>query len=316
MHYLITGGAGFIGSNLTSRLLLKNHQVTVMDNLSTGTIQNIKQHFGNPNFLFLAQDIIEPIRIKSDYVFNLACPASPIHYMSMPLQTLETCYKGTLNVLQYCESFSIAMLQASTSEIYGDPEVHPQHEEYFGNVNTLGPRAIYDEGKRIAETLCYEFYTKNKCNVHLARIFNTYGPNMCVHDGRVVSEFLVNAIQNKPLIINGDGNTTRSFSYIDDTLNGLLSLSRSKYYNSPFNIGNPEEITLKELACKINVITGSSSGIQYTDYLQNDPRKRKPDIAKASAYLNWSPLISIDDGLERTFEYFKIKLRDLGYCKG
>ena len=311
MHYLTTGCAGFIGSHLTNLLLQQGHKVTGIDNLCTGDIENIRPHLNNPNFTFLQQDIREHIFIKCDYVFNLACPASPAHYMRLPLETLDAGYNGIINILEYCNKLNIPILQTSTSEIYGDPLEHPQKETYFGNVNTMGKRSCYDESKRIAETLCYEYSLRNT-KVHLARLFNTYGPNMCVHDGRVISEFLVNAINNEPLIINGDGNTTRSFSYIDDTLNGILKLSNSGYFNEPFNIGNPEEITLNELASRVIEITGSKSKIVYDEFLQNDPKKRKPDITKIKNALNWEPVIPLEKGLSLTYDYFRKKLANSG----
>jgi UDP-glucuronate decarboxylase len=305
MKYLITGGSGFLGSHLTKYLLNEGHVVHVIDNFCTGSTENITPHLDNPRFFLFTQNITDPIpEYNYNYIFNLACPASPIHYQRLPTETLNTCFNGTLNVLKYCHTHGISMFHASTSEIYGDPLEHPQKETYYGNVNTFGPRSCYDEGKRVAESLCYE-WGKKGVYVHIGRIFNTYGPNMCINDGRVISEFVVNALKGKDLIINGNGSATRSFCYVDDLIDVIIKFSKSNKCSQPINIGNPEELTLKDLAEKILSKISTNSKIIYSHPLVNDPVSRQPDISMAQNYFKWNPKINLDSGLDKTISYFK-----------
>jgi UDP-glucuronate decarboxylase len=298
---LITGGAGFVGSNLASFLAKQGH-VTVIDNLCTGSKRNIENLINEPNFKFLEHDVTVPIDIEIDEIYHLACMASPPKYQADPIKTMETCFLGTLNMLKLAEKYKAKILVTSTSEIYGDPKVNPQSEEYFGNVNTFSPRACYNEGKRIAETLCYE-YGKLGVEVRVARIFNTFGPNMDMYDGRVVSNFIVQCLRNEDITIYGDGRITRSFQYVDDLVDGLTLLMKSEC-NTPVNIGNPDEYTINDFACLIKKMTKSSSRIIYMKETEDDPKKRRPDINKAKEILNWEPKISVRDGLVKTIEYF------------
>lgn len=305
---LVAGGAGFLGSHLCKALLSENRKVICLDNLYTGNMQNLQELLHNPNFLFLEMDVIELEKINKDIsiIFNLACPASPKHYQRDPLFTIKTSFIGTLNLLELARSKSAKLLQASTSEIYGDPSVHPQHEEYWGNVNPIGIRSCYDEGKRAAETLCFDYIRKFNLDIRVCRIFNTYGPNMHPDDGRVVSNFIVQALQNKPITVYGDGSQTRSFCYVDDLIEGFLALINSDSRpTKPYNLGNPDEFTIMELANHVINLTNSSSKIEFRALPQDDPIMRRPDISRAIADLKWSPRYDLKAGLISTIEYFR-----------
>lgn len=309
MRILVTGGAGFIGSNLCKFLLKEEkNEVICLDNFFTGSPRNIKELTKNPRFSVFKKDIIEPLDKdyfgKIDQIYNLACPASPIHYQLDPIETIKANTLGIVNLLDFAKLNNATILQSSTSEIYGDPLEHPQKESYRGNVNTLGPRACYDEGKRLAETLFSDYHRKFKLPIRIARIFNTYGPNMDAEDGRVVSNFINQALEEKPITIYGEGNQTRSFCYIDDLVLGLSKLMNTDYI-SPINLGNPGEFTINELAKKVIYFTNSKSEIIYNDLPQDDPRQRKPDISKAKEILNWEPKINLEEGLLKTISYFK-----------
>lgn len=308
---VITGGAGFIGSHLTERLLNEGHRVICVDNLFTGSEDNLAAVVNNKNFSFIKHDIVEPIFIdeKIDQIYNLACPASPIHYQSNQVHTIKASTIGVINVLGLARKHGARILQASTSEVYGDPEVHPQTEEYHGNVNPVGPRACYDEGKRCAETLFFDYHRMHGMEIKVARIFNTYGPRMSMEDGRVVCNFIVQALKNKPITLYGKGDQTRSFCYVTDLVDGLIRLmNSSKEISGPINIGNPEERTVKDLADTIIAKTGSKSTFSFKDLPQDDPRRRCPDIIKARTLLQWLPNVGIDEGLEKTIAYFKTKV--------
>lgn len=313
---LITGGAGFIGSHLCKHLLEKGYGVICLDNFFTGNKQNIAPLLSNPDFKVVPHDITESlIKIKGeigyvDEIYNLACPASPIHYQFDPIETIKANTIGVVNVLEFAKLNSAKTLQASTSEVYGDPLEHPQKETYRGNVHTLGPRACYDEGKRVAESLFINYYRKFNLPIRMTRIFNTYGPNMSEHDGRVVSNFIVQALKHKPITIFGDGKQTRSFCYVDDLIRGLYLLMNSKYI-SPVNLGNPDEFTILDLANKVKEITNSRSEIEYVKFPEDDPLKRNPDISLARALLNWQPTIGLDEGLKKTIGYFQNKQNNL-----
>lgn len=303
---LITGGAGFIGSNLCEKLLNnKNNKVICLDNLFTGNIQNIQHLMNNSNFEFINHDIIEPLDINGyiDEIYNLACPASPTKYQIDPIYTLKVNFLGVLNLLELAKNKKAKFLQSSTSEVYGEPTISPQNEEYRGNVNTVGIRSCYDEGKRIAETLIIEYHHKYKIDVRIVRIFNTYGPKMDKNDGRVVSNFINQALNNQDITLYGKGDQTRSFCYIDDNIDGLIKLMDSNYI-LPINIGNPHEITIKELADIILKITKSKSKIIYKDLPSDDPTNRKPDITKANNILKWEPKYDLEKGIVKTIEYF------------
>jgi UDP-glucuronate decarboxylase len=313
-HYLVAGGAGFLGSHLTKRLLDEGNDVTVVDNLCTGNIRNIESLFRNSNFSYVNRDINDTgiVRLFRDHhfdgIFNLACPASPIHYQNIPIQTTLTCVVGTNNLLQLALSHGSKILQASTSEVYGDPEISPQHEHYVGHVNSYGPRACYDEGKRAAEALFYDYKRIHNVDTRIIRIFNTYGPNMSVDDGRVVSNFIVQALRGQDITIYGDGSQTRSFCYVDDNIEGMLTVFNSDI-TTPVNIGNPQEFTMLELAQKIIRITHSKSNISFQPLPQDDPKQRRPDIGLAMS-LNWQPKKLIDNGLYDTVQYFREVLND------
>jgi UDP-glucuronate decarboxylase len=298
---LVAGGAGFIGSHLCRRLIDEGNYVICVDNFLTGIKDNLITH---KNYEFIEHDILNPIDIKIDEIYNLACPASPKQYFKYPIYTTKISVIGTLNLLELASKYNAKFLQASTSEVYGDPEIHPQNEEYFGNVNTIGPRACYDEGKRCAETLCSDFVREKNLDVKIVRIFNTYGPRMKEDDGRVVSNFIIQALKNKDITIYGDGTQTRSFCYISDLVDGLVKMMNSKEFG-PINLGNPEEFTILDFAKKIIALTNSKSKIIFTPKLQDDPRKRKPDITKAKEKLKWEPKVNVEEGLKRTIEYFK-----------
>lgn len=303
---LVTGGAGFIGSHLCYRLLEAGHDVLCVDNFFTGSKSNIFKLMDHKNFELLRHDITHPISVEVDEIYNLACPASPIHYQSDPVQTTKTNIHGAINVLGLAKRLNAKILQASTSEVYGDPIIHPQTEEYWGNVNPIGPRSCYDEGKRCAETLFFDYYRQHKLKIKIARIFNTYGPNMHPHDGRVVSNFIVQSLLNQPITIYGDGMQTRSFCYVDDLVTGLVALmDSSDEITGPINLGNPGEFTMLELANLVREMTNSSSQIELMPLPQDDPRKRQPDITKAKTLLGWSPTVELREGLEKTIEYFR-----------
>jgi UDP-glucuronate decarboxylase len=304
---LVTGGAGFIGSHLCSKLLEQGHFVICVDNYFTGSERNINKLLSNQNFQLIKHDIISPLDIDNlDEIYNLACPASPIHYQFDPIQTMKTSILGAINMLELALKNNARILQASTSEVYGDPDVHPQPESYWGKVNPIGIRSCYDEGKRAAETLFMDYHRAKKVDIKIIRIFNTYGSNMNPDDGRVVSNFIVQALKNEDITIYGDGSQTRSFQFIDDLINGILAMMSSNDFIGPVNLGNPDEFTIKELAEKVlELLPDSQSKIIYKDLPQDDPRQRKPDIQLAKEKLNWEPSIDLNDGLLRTIEYFK-----------
>ena len=304
---IITGGAGFIGSHLCSRLVNLGHKIICIDNLFTGSLQNIKHLENYSNFEFINHDIVKPIYLNNiDEIYNLACPASPKHYNTNPIKTVKTCTLGVINMLGLAKKNNSKILQASTSEVYGDPEIHPQTEDYFGNVNPIGPRSCYDEGKRCSETLFMDYHREHNLKIKIIRIFNTYGPNMAINDGRVVSNFINQALENKDLTINGTGNQTRSFQYIDDLIYGMIKMmNTSSDFIGPVNIGNPYEISMKKLASVILDLTNSKSQIIYQDLPKDDPKKRNPNISLAKNKLHWKPKYSLEKGLLKTINYFK-----------
>jgi len=308
---LVTGGAGFIGSHLCRRLLADGHRVLCVDSLFTGTKENIEGLLGDKNFEFIQHDIVTPLVVDADQVYNLACPASPVHYQYNPVHTTKTSVNGAINMLGLARRTGARILQASTSEVYGDPEIHPQPESYWGRVNTVGPRACYDEGKRCAETLFFDYHRQHKLDIKVVRIFNTYGPNMHPNDGRVVSNFIVQALQNKDITIYGDGSQTRSFQYVDDLIEGLLAMMASPAdFTGPVNIGNPDEFTMKQLAEKVlELIPESKSKLVYKPLPQDDPRQRQPDIRLAKEKLGWAPKVKLNDGLQKTVDYFRRTLK-------
>jgi UDP-glucuronate decarboxylase len=302
---LVTGGAGFLGSHLCERLLSEKNEVICADNYFTGTRKNIAHLLDNPNFEILRHDITFPLYVEVDEIYNLACPASPIHYQFDPVQTTKVSVHGAINMLGLAKRVKARILQASTSEVYGDPDVHPQREDYWGNVNPLGPRACYDEGKRCAETLFMDYRRQHNLGIKIARIFNTYGPRMHPNDGRVVSEFVVRALEGEPITIFGDGSQSRSFCYVDDLVEGLIKLMASDdEVTGPINLGNPVELTVGQLAETIVAMTGSKSEIKYGPLPDDDPKRRKPDISKAENILDWHPHTALESGLERTIAYF------------
>ncbi|MFH1616260.1 MAG: UDP-glucuronic acid decarboxylase family protein [Planctomycetota bacterium] len=303
---LVTGGAGFLGSHLCEKLLQSGHEVLCVDNFYTGSRANIAHLLGNPLFELMRHDICFPLYIEVDEIYNLACPASPIHYQFDPVQTTKTSVHGAINVLGLAKRVKAKILQASTSEVYGDPHVHPQSEEYWGNVNPIGLRSCYDEGKRCAETLFFDYYRQNKVKIKVARIFNTYGPRMHPNDGRVISNFIVQALKNNDITIYGDGSQTRSFCYVDELIDALVKfMATSDDIAGPINIGNPNEFTILELANKVIELVGSGSRIIYKPLPEDDPKQRQPDITKAKEILGWEPKVAIEDGLKRTIEYFR-----------
>ena len=302
---LVTGGAGFIGSHLCRRLLEWGKRVICLDNMFTGTYDNISEFYSNPDFEFINADVVHPLQLDVDEIYNLACPASPVQYQYDPIMTTKTSFLGALNVLELAKKNKAKVLQASTSEIYGDPLVHPQTEDYRGNVSTIGPRACYDEGKRVAETLFSDYRRMYGIDAKIIRIFNTYGPNMLENDGRVVSSFIMQALKNRPLTVYGDGKQTRSFCYVDDLVTGMIAVMEKDGFYGPVNLGNPEEMTVLELAEKIIRKTGSSSVIEFRALPVDDPVKRKPNIDLAEERLQWTPKVTIDEGLERTIDYFR-----------
>lgn len=302
---LVTGGAGFIGSHLCERLLREGNKVICLDNMFTGTYDNISSFFSNPNFEFVNANVINPLQLDVDMIYNLACPASPIHYQYDPIMTTKTSVLGAINVLDLARRVNARVLQASTSEIYGDPMVHPQPEDYRGNVSTIGPRACYDEGKRVAETLFFDYKRQYGVDIRVIRIFNTYGPRMLENDGRVVSNFIVQALHNKDITIYGNGTQTRSFCYVDDLVEGMIRVMNKDVFSGPINLGNPCEKTILELAEMVLKKTNSSSKIIFKELPMDDPTRRKPTIELAKATINWEPQVSISDGLDRTIDYFK-----------
>jgi len=304
---LITGGAGFIGSQLCERLLNEGNEVICLDNFFTGSKNNIVHLMDNHYFEVIRHDIEEPILIEVDEIYNLASPASPIHYQKDPVKTVRTNVMGAINVLDIAKRTGAKILQASTSEVYGDPEVHPQIEEYRGNVNPIGPRACYDEGKRCAETLFFDYHREYGVDIKVVRIFNTYGPKMALNDGRVVSNFIIQALNNEDITIYGDGTQTRSFCYVSDLVDGLIKMMNSNL-TGPINLGNPNEFTILELAQKVIKLTDSKSKIIFKPLPQDDPKQRKPAITKAKKYLNWKPKVNLEEGLKETIKYFKAKL--------
>lgn len=303
---LITGGAGFLGSHLSKMLLEQGNEVLCVDNFYTGSRKNIHELLDNKNFELLRHDITHPLFVEVDQIYNFACPASPIHYQFDPVQTTKTSVLGAINMLGLAKRLKIPILQASTSEVYGDPEIHPQPESYRGNVNTLGPRACYDEGKRCAETLFFDYYRQHNVEIKIIRIFNTYGPKMNPQDGRVVSNFIVQALKNENITIYGNGEQTRSFCYVDDLINGIVKMMNSENtFTGPVNLGNPQEFTMLELAEKILELTGSKSKLSFEKLPEDDPVKRRPVINLAKNKLNWNPTIDLSQGLKNTIDYFK-----------
>ena len=310
MKILLTGAAGFLGSHLSQRLVLEGHQVIGIDDLSTGSMQNLKNLINNPNFSFTKHDVREPINVEVDAILNFACPASPVHYQADPVRTIETNFLGMINLLHLAKNTGAKILQASTSEVYGDPAVSPQKETYWGNVNPIGIRSCYDEGKRAAETLCFDYKRQFSIDARVIRIFNTYGPNMAIGDGRVVSNFIVQALKGQPLTIYGDGSQTRSFCYVSDLVEGIYKmLLLENQPETPINLGNPVEFSMLELAGKVIESTKSKSLIEYEPLPLDDPRQRRPDISLASATLKWSPHVSLEDGIRLTSDYFAKELK-------
>ncbi len=302
---LVTGGAGFIGTHLCKRLLDEGHEVICLDNFYTGQRANIRPLLSHPRFELVRHDVIEPIRLEVTQIYHLACPASPLHYQANAIQTVKTSVLGTLNMLGLAKRVGARFLLASTSEVYGDPLVHPQREDYWGNVNPIGPRSCYDEGKRVAETLTMDYHRQHHVDVRIVRIFNTYGPNMLENDGRVVSNFICQALREEPLTVYGDGSQTRSFCYVDDLVEGMVRMMQTEAFTGPVNLGNPDEFTVAELAQKVLAMTGSASPIVHRPLPENDPRRRRPDITLANERLNWAPHVPLDVGLDRTIAYFR-----------
>ncbi|MGP1375300.1 MAG: UDP-glucuronic acid decarboxylase family protein [Almyronema sp.] len=307
MRILVTGGAGFIGSHLIDRLMESGHEVICLDNFYTGHKHNILRWFGNPRFELIRHDITEPIRLEVDQIYHLACPASPVHYQYNPVKTIKTNVMGTLNMLGLAKRVKARFLLASTSEVYGDPEVHPQPEDYRGNVNPIGIRSCYDEGKRVAETLAFDYHRQNDVDIRVARIFNTYGPRMLENDGRVVSNFIVQALQGKPLTVYGQGSQTRSFCYVSDLVEGLMRLMNGDH-TGPINLGNPDEYTILELAKTIQSMVNPDAELKFEPLPQDDPRRRQPNITRAKTWLNWEPTVPLQQGLELTIRDFKERL--------
>ena len=308
MRILITGGAGFIGSHLCERLLREGNEVLCLDNFFTGRRENIIHLLDNPRFELIRHDVTEPILLEVDQIYNLACPASPVHYQYNPVKTVKTSVMGAINMLGLAKRVRARILQASTSEVYGDPLVHPQTEDYWGNVNPIGLRSCYDEGKRLAETLMTDYHRQNNVDIRIARIFNTYGPRMLEDDGRVVSNFIVQALRGKPLTLYGEGQQTRSFCYVDDLLEGLIRLMNAENMHDPVNLGNPGEFTIKQLAEEVIQVCGSKSEFTYLPLPADDPRQRQPDISRARNSLGWNPTIPLREGLKKTVEDFRKRL--------
>jgi len=308
---LVTGGAGFIGSNLCERLLAEGNDVLCVDNYYSSTKQNIEHLLGHPRFEVLRHDVTFPLYVEVDQIYHLACPASPVHYQRDPVQTTKTSVHGSINMLGLAKRTGARILLASTSEVYGDPAVHPQPEEYWGNVNPIGIRSCYDEGKRCAETLFFDYWRQHQLDIKVMRIFNTYGPRMHPHDGRVVSNFIVSALRGEPLTVYGDGSQTRSFCYVDDLVDGMVRLMNSSPgITGPINIGNPGEFTVKQLAEQVMELIPDNGGIDYFELPKDDPFRRQPDITKARELLGWEPRVTLDQGLPRTIEYFRSAVVD------
>jgi len=307
---LVTGGAGFLGSFLCEKLLDQGHEVIALDNFYTGSRKNISHLLDHPSFELIRHDIVEPILLEVDWIFNMACPASPIHYQYNPVKTVKTSVMGAINMLGLTKRVRARILQASTSEVYGDPEIHPQQESYWGSVNPIGLRSCYDEGKRVAETLMMDYHRQNQVDIKLVRIFNTYGPRMHINDGRVVSNFIVAALKEEPLEIFGDGEQTRSFCYVSDLIDVILKMMNKDDFIGPVNIGNPGEFTIRELAEKILKLTGSRSKIQVRQERSDDPVRRRPDISLAREKLGWEPSVDLEEGLGKTIEYFEKVLKE------
>ena len=308
MRILITGGAGFLGSHLSERLLIEGHEVVCMDNFFTGRKCNIAHLLDNPYFELMRHDVVDPFKLEVDQIYNLACPASPVHYQHNPIKTTKTSVMGAINCLGLAKRVNARVFQASTSEVYGDPDVHPQPESYWGNVNTIGIRSCYDEGKRCAETLFFDYHRQNEVDIRVVRIFNTYGPRMLADDGRVVSNFIVQALQGQDITVYGEGQQTRSFCYVDDLIEGFVGLMNQDQVVGPMNIGNPGEFTILELAQKVIKLTGSKSKIVYRPMPEDDPKQRQPDIAQAREVLGWEPKVQLEAGLKKTIEYFAQQL--------
>ncbi len=309
MRILITGGAGFIGSHLCEKLLANGDDVLCLDNFFTGSKDNIRHLMSGDRFELVRHDIIEPILLEVDRVYHLACPASPVHYQYNPVKTIKTSVMGTINMLGLAKRVQARILLSSTSEVYGDPQVHPQPETYWGHVNPIGRRSCYDEGKRVAETLMMDYYRQNHVDIRIARIFNTYGSRMALDDGRVVSNFIIQALKGEDITVYGDGSQTRSFQYIDDLLEGLTRFMEKDDFIGPVNLGNPVEFTISELAEKVLAMTGSKSKIIYKELPSDDPTQRQPDISLAREKLGWAPAISLEEGLEKTIAYFRKRLK-------
>jgi len=306
MKIILTGAAGFLGSHISDKLINAGHSVIGLDDLSTGSLQNLEHLLENPKFNFFEHDVREPILIKGDAILNFACPASPIHYQADPVRTIETNFLGIINMLHLAKKLGIPLVQASTSEVYGDPTISPQPESYWGNVNPIGIRSCYDEGKRAAETLCFDYRRQYGVDARVIRIFNTYGPRMAVGDGRVVSNFIVQAISGQDLTIYGEGKQTRSFCFATDLVDGIYKmLASTKLIDAPINLGNPREFTMLELAETVIKLTGSNSSIVHKELPQDDPQQRKPDISRAKEVLGWEPTIELEEGVQRTIEYFR-----------
>ena len=310
MRILVTGGAGFIGSHLIDRLMNDGHEVICLDNFYTGKKHNLLQWLDNPNFEMIRHDITEPIRLEVDQVYHLACPASPVHYQYNPIKTVKTNVIGTLNMLGLAKRVKARFLLASTSEVYGDPEIHPQTEDYRGSVNPIGIRSCYDEGKRMAETLAFDYYRENKVEIRVARIFNTYGPRMLENDGRVVSNFVAQALRGVPLTVYGEGQQTRSFCYVSDLVNGLMRLMNGEH-TGPINLGNPDEYTILELAQAVQNLINPDAEIKFEPLPADDPRRRRPDITKAQTLLDWEPTIPLQDGLKLMIEDFRQRFQQV-----
>jgi UDP-glucuronate decarboxylase len=311
MRILVTGGAGFIGSHLIDRLMKAGEEVICLDNFFTGRKHNLLHWMNSPNFELIRHDVTEPIRIEADQIYHLACPASPIHYQYNPVKTIKTNVMGTMHMLGLAKRVKARFLLASTSEVYGDPEVHPQSEDYRGNVNPIGPRSCYDEGKRVSETLAFDYHRQNKVDIRVARIFNTYGPRMLENDGRVVSNFVVQALKGDSITVYGDGSQTRSFCYVSDLVDGLMRLMNGDCIG-PVNLGNPEEYTVLELAQKIQAMVNPSAEIQLKPLPLDDPRRRRPDITLAQQALHWNPTVPLTEGLNRTIEDFRSRVEGSG----
>lgn len=306
---VITGGAGFIGSHLTGELLRRGNEVLVVDNFHTGTRENLREYLGNPGFELMRHDVIVPILLEADQIYHLACPASPVHYQSNPVKTIKTNVMGTINMLGLAKRVKARFLLASTSEVYGDPLQHPQTESYWGNVNPIGPRSCYDEGKRVAETLTMNYQQGNGVDARIVRIFNTYGPRMLFEDGRVVSNFVVQALKNEEITLYGDGSQTRSFCFVSDLVDGLIRAMEAADFRGPVNLGNPVEMSVKALAELIIELTGSRSKIGYRELPKDDPIRRRPDITLAKSALGWSPSVSVKEGMQRTIDDFRRRLK-------